>query len=1140
MASRQEPPSGLLPSSSYQSEEKVLEKLRQLRLWQQRQQEELFLQQQLELDLLRQSKLKQEEEMEEEEEEEYKNSSSETNTSFIGNNQPVHSNPLQPAGHTHSGSSIASNQSADSGMLSGHSCHDVDLTRRRGQVNEVDDGSSGFETPESDDVLSETDEANNKELPVSQPLQIVISASHDEQPLQPGIGPGQSASTFEELLENKLQQYQVTDELQQPLSQYSSTPPNQSSLARCSSQDSFFGRKEQREKREEAELAEFELLERAAEETSFTSQCSIVTRALANCQPSSTSSPLSLKNTASIRNEVKEEPSGGLGSPSQITDMRSLHRERASLTESVLDVDEEPLLVMGERKGPPLPHFPLPSVQEEEGLSDFNSTLTTDGEEGRERFGDEEEWGSFKSTPMQIPPVLASTCTTSTESSPYSSPKKLIALTSASIPHSSDFSSSVSLPAHSPTPPPHASAPVRKVKVLASQGKTESQETDNPPLPSGDTVSAPSLPPPSSLVAKLFPSLSKERASSQAKIKPTTTNMQQPFVPSQPPTASIPQYQGPSLSTVHQTTAPFPKVGPSGIEGVSDEIQDKLLQLEKEINTFKTENAALERLRVEKEQGLLSLKEEVERFEREKELEMNNFEQYKEDEIRKLKRERKVFEMYQKESKSQKDKKEKEERAALRKELEDLREELRQKEQRWSSTLSRYRLRIESLESQNEELQKDLRMMEEQRLLQWQKQLESKRSPKERRVASTTQSHNLPVNSKAPVTSKGMATSGIPPVNTAPVMGAASRNKRTATNRSTSSDRNKTTSKDTAAEKRMKKQTKPSLSLGLRDSTSDVKMEERTVGREQEEQPLVETLANRSVTPEDIRGFINEGLMSDNDEEQNEGDLQSIVINSSDSMITDSDCSIIDVKAVDVSAVSASGGTDSSVCSNKADEIVAQVLQSASEQVLDHEAIRRPMSPVPTLPKSVRFSDDRGGGEREREKGRERSVQLSCSPTNGQSYPPTATIYYYSSSQTTHTTKPDGTEIIKFKNGQSETHYRNGSKDIIFPDGTIRHVLPSGEEKIKFSDGVTQRVLTNGDKIIDFPDGQRETHTSLYKRREYPDGTVKTVYQDGRQETQYANGRLRIKDPDGRVVLDRLPTVPPPLKATPHSFSQPS
>ena len=328
-----------------------------------------------------------------------------------------------------------------------------------------------------------------------------------------------------------------------------------------------------------------------------------MTRALANCQPSSSSSPLSIKNTASIRNEAKET-SGGLGSPLQTTEMRSLHRERVSLTESVLDVDEEPLLVMGERKGPTLPHLPLPSVQEEEaGISDFNSTLTTDGEEERERFGDEEEWGSFKSTPMQIPPVLASVCTTSAESSPCSSPRKLIALTSAysAVPHSSPCysSSSVSLPVNSSNPPLHPSATIRKVKVLTSQGKTVTQQTNNPPLPSGNTVPVDSLPPQSSLVAKLFPSLSKERVSSQTKIKSATTDMQQPFASSQ---ASVPQDQGPSLSTVHRTFTPLNVVDSSAIEGVSDEIQDKLSQLEREINTFKSENAALERMRIEKEQ----------------------------------------------------------------------------------------------------------------------------------------------------------------------------------------------------------------------------------------------------------------------------------------------------------------------------------------------------------------------------------------------------------------------------------------------------------------------------------------------------------------------------------------------------------
>ena len=41
------------------------------------------------------------------------------------------------------------------------------------------------------------------------------------------------------------------------------------------------------------------------------------------------------------------------------------------------------------------------------------------------------------------------------------------------------------------------------------------------------------------------------------------------------------------------------------------------------------------------------------------------------------------------------------------------------------------------------------------------------------------------------------------------------------------------------------------------------------------------------------------------------------------------------------------------------------------------------------------------------------------------------------------------------------------------------------------------------------------------QKREYPDGSVKTVYTDGRQETRYSNGRIRVKDKDGKVILDK-------------------
>lgn len=54
--------------------------------------------------------------------------------------------------------------------------------------------------------------------------------------------------------------------------------------------------------------------------------------------------------------------------------------------------------------------------------------------------------------------------------------------------------------------------------------------------------------------------------------------------------------------------------------------------------------------------------------------------------------------------------------------------------------------------------------------------------------------------------------------------------------------------------------------------------------------------------------------------------------------------------------------------------------------------------------------------------------------------------------------------------------------------------------------------------MVYFTNGHREIHTSQYKRREDPDGTVKTIYTNGRQETKYASGRVRIKEKDKVTV----------------------
>ncbi|XP_065663596.1 centromere protein J isoform X2 [Hydra vulgaris] len=129
-------------------------------------------------------------------------------------------------------------------------------------------------------------------------------------------------------------------------------------------------------------------------------------------------------------------------------------------------------------------------------------------------------------------------------------------------------------------------------------------------------------------------------------------------------------------------------------------------------------------------------------------------------------------------------------------------------------------------------------------------------------------------------------------------------------------------------------------------------------------------------------------------------------------------------------------------------------------------------------------------------------------------------VYYYAESQTTHTTFADGLEVLEFPNNQVEKRFPDGQIEITFPDRTVKKVMSNGCEETLFADGTVQRTEINGQTVIVFPNGQRETHTMNYKKREYPNGTVKTIYEDGRQETKYSNGRLRVKDKQGNLLID--------------------
>ena len=71
--------------------------------------------------------------------------------------------------------------------------------------------------------------------------------------------------------------------------------------------------------------------------------------------------------------------------------------------------------------------------------------------------------------------------------------------------------------------------------------------------------------------------------------------------------------------------------------------------------------------------------------------------------------------------------------------------------------------------------------------------------------------------------------------------------------------------------------------------------------------------------------------------------------------------------------------------------------------------------------------------------------------------------------------------LFFYDSNQVEKHYPNSTKEIIFPDQTVKCIFPNGVEETVFPDGTVQKVELNGDKTISFPNGQLEVHTQHFK-----------------------------------------------------------
>ncbi|XP_043987760.1 centromere protein J isoform X1 [Gambusia affinis] len=758
---------------------------------------------------------------------------------------------------------------------------------------------------------------------------------------------------------------------------------------------------------ESVELGEFELLEQAAEELSFSSNSSFVMKVLCLDQQKRHSAiGLHQRRLSStpIKSASGSEPQkgGGVrladGSERERISLESVasggNMRGNALKNEVTEGGREPEAPRNDEisefggkevtvcfSAPPNPAYDKRSYQDEESFRDEveededeesdsvasnadGSTLTEDGHDGQRKviFDDDDTWNDLDDTAV----------TAESDSRGISPvPKPTAGRVS-----------------------PQEKAMLRKVAVSRAVEPDEGPETEPAPA--------------SQLMTRLFPSL-KPKAQSAP--------------PPAPPAPSENRKQDDTAQQVQ-----------------SRQLRERLAELEMEIERFKKENTALTKLRQENERRQEDLRKELLMFEQAKAEELANFEEYKREENRKLQKERKLFEKHVSAARAIPDKKEREEIQLLKQQLSSQQEELKRRESRWASTHGRLRQQIDSLHQENAALRDEIRTLEKLRLSAWRKSsasaekgVQTKDGP---RVSDSSVAKG--VTFATPLDSRGSGSS--------PPLSSAGR---------------KSKDNSQAATAGMKSSLRRSAGSGSSLSSSTT-----FSGRRTEEKPRPTSRSQEKPPNQKLEHPHHCSPRIDLEPEQPES------------------CEARDPEPPQEVITHPDGK-------------VEKVLAGGDRVIVFPNGTRKEVSADGLSAKVTFFNGD--------------TKQITADQR---------VIYHYAEAQTTHITYPDGMEVLHFPNNQTEKHFPDGRKEITFPDQTVKNLFPDGREESVLTDGTIIQVNPDGTKEIHFNTGQKETHTAEYKRREYPDGTVKTVYTDGRQETRYPTGRLRVKDKDGNVVLD--------------------
>ncbi|XP_074804868.1 centrosomal P4.1-associated protein-like isoform X3 [Natator depressus] len=610
------------------------------------------------------------------------------------------------------------------------------------------------------------------------------------------------------------------------------------------------------------------------------------------------------------------------------------------------------------------------------------------------------------------------------------------------------------------------------------------------------------------------------------------------------------------------------------IEAAQRRLTDKLEELEKEVGIYHGETPLLVRMKEEQEKARHLLRTRMDQLETSKAQELNRLEEYKRDHIHTSQKEKVEFKKYSTAARVTREEVKSEEIQMLKQQIAGLQEEFRRNESRWQAAHGKLKNQIEMLTKQNLELRDELRVSEHQRLEAEKKSgavdfisrksetpvseailrgTSSLANLKERPLRDSQKSRSTtPVGRKTPVEKhpprdvnmKAMKST----VQRTESLKSVTREPREKTpsyhfhSRSTTPTGRRTSHQGRLTpfepEKVMRQSHNEQRTYGRKSPVLPVS--HLTVSKETNSSSYIKgRFSSTSGSSEDTVLFRNQSddvcssaSCSNNEETQEKENLclkmtekslkpwdqtASVTLSRRNSIIPSGSkpaaegfCALLDAEAKNFLPKSTLSRRSSLYEeSKKSDEEVREKIEYADGKVEE------------VLTDGRRIIIFRNGTKKEISADKRMTVVTFFNGDVKKIMPDQRVIYYYADAQTTHTTYPNGLELLQFPNNQIEKHHPGGTKEIVFPDQTVKRFYDGGLEETIFPDGTVVKVEKNGDKMVMFSNGQKEIHTSQFKRREYPDGTVKTVYSSGQQETKYSSGRVRIKDEEGNIILNK-------------------